>query len=476
MNHIAYYLREIHFRKRTGQLLFKRGNITKNFFFQGGELIFARTNLPEEELGEILVRRGKILEREYLKIRQSLEPRQKIEDILLQKELVSQKDLYEGMIAQLKEMTLSIFPFFDAEIDFEEKGRFVEKDLKSKISVISLIEGGIRKMPYHPSLRTFMEKKIPYSKVRIHLTLQEEEKKILEVIDGKNPTEALLPSAGLSPDLFWKSLYLLFCLDLIDFRVAESIPVEERTRVAPPSGPQTQLAEVLALAEKLQSMNYYQILNVSRDASDAEIKKVYFHLARMFHPDSFDQNLPAETKEQIDEVFDQITKAYKTLSNKEERTVYDRKLATALPEEGRDVGRKADIKFRQGKTLFNQGRYEDAIIFLEEAVRLRPNKSDYFLLLAMAESKLPLFRKKAEEDFLKAIDLEPWNAEAYIGLGLFYKQEGLPAKASRQFRRAVDIDPEHKVALKELNLLRKEEKKKGLKALLSTDLFGRKKK
>jgi len=482
MNHIAYYLREMHFRQKTGELVIKRENIQKNIFFQGGSLIFAKSNLHEERFGRILVKIGKISEETYHTIEFTIQPKQKIGEIMIQKGLISQRDLYDGLIAQMREIILNLFPFFDAEMTFEERRRFVEQELESNISIPLLIKDGIGRMTLHPFLKTFMEKKIPMPKKKGHSDLlTEEEKKILGRIDGHLPSEALLLSTGVSPDQFWKSLYLIYCLDLIDLRPAEKIPSEEKIPAEeigqPPSTESNaQLEEVLVLSEKLNSMNYYQILNVSREASETEIKKVYFHLAKKFHPDSFDRVLPPETKEKIEEVFDYITKAYRALSNREERKIYDSKLATAPADEGKDMGRRADIKFRQGKTLYNQGRYEDALVLLEEAVRLRSNKGDYYLLLAMAESKLRPFRKKAEEDFLKAVELEPWNTEAIVGLGLFYKQEGLPAKASRRFKRALEIDPEHKVALKELNLSGKVDKKKGLKGLFSVDFFGRKKK
>ena len=63
-------------------------------------------------------------------------------------------------------------------------------------------------------------------------------------------------------------------------------------------------------------------------------------------------------------------------------------------EDVQDSFRKADIKFRQGKTLHGQGRFDEAIAYLEEAVRIRKDKGDYFLLLAMASrSSRPTSRR-----------------------------------------------------------------------------------
>jgi len=122
--------------------------------------------------------------------------------------------------------------------------------------------------------------------------------------------------------------------------------------------------------------------------------------------------------------------------------------------------------------------YEEAIIFLEEAIRLRRDKADYFLLLAMAESKLDAYKKKAEQDFLHAIELQPWNADAYLGLGMLYMNEGLKIKARKQLEKALEIDPERQQTRDLLAELDKQEKKTGLKSILNldfSDLFKKKK-
>ncbi len=52
----------------------------------------------------------------------------------------------------------------------------------------------------------------------------------------------------------------------------------------------------------------YQILGVSRDASDDEVKKAYRTLSRKYHPDS---NINNPNKEQAEEKFKQVQAAYK---------------------------------------------------------------------------------------------------------------------------------------------------------------------
>lgn len=63
--------------------------------------------------------------------------------------------------------------------------------------------------------------------------------------------------------------------------------------------------------------DFYAILGVSKDASDADIKKSYRKLARKYHPDTNPGDAAAEQK------FKDITEANSVLSDPEEREQYD---------------------------------------------------------------------------------------------------------------------------------------------------------
>jgi molecular chaperone DnaJ len=63
--------------------------------------------------------------------------------------------------------------------------------------------------------------------------------------------------------------------------------------------------------------DFYKILGVAKDVSEAELKKVYRKLARQYHPDSNPGDAKAEAR------FKEISEAYTVLSDKSQRAEYD---------------------------------------------------------------------------------------------------------------------------------------------------------
>ena len=67
----------------------------------------------------------------------------------------------------------------------------------------------------------------------------------------------------------------------------------------------------------MANSDYYEILGVSKNAGDEEIKKAYRKMAMKYHPDHTKGDKAAEEK------FKKISEAYAVLSDKEKRKQYD---------------------------------------------------------------------------------------------------------------------------------------------------------
>lgn len=68
----------------------------------------------------------------------------------------------------------------------------------------------------------------------------------------------------------------------------------------------------------MDKRDYYEVLEVSKSASDDEIKKAYRKLSKKYHPD-----LNRDNPEAAAEKFKEISEAYEVLSNKQKRAQYD---------------------------------------------------------------------------------------------------------------------------------------------------------
>jgi len=75
-------------------------------------------------------------------------------------------------------------------------------------------------------------------------------------------------------------------------------------------------AALLMLAEAALAKDYYKVLGISKDASEAEVKKAFRSLARQYHPDK-------NKADDAEEKFREIAEAYEVLSDSKKRKEYD---------------------------------------------------------------------------------------------------------------------------------------------------------
>lgn len=68
----------------------------------------------------------------------------------------------------------------------------------------------------------------------------------------------------------------------------------------------------------MAKQDYYELLGISKDASDVEIKKAYRSMAMKYHPDRNPGDKEAEIK------FKEVTEAYEILKDGQKRAAYDR--------------------------------------------------------------------------------------------------------------------------------------------------------
>ena len=206
----------------------------------------------------------------------------------------------------------------------------------------------------------------------------------------------------------------------------------------------------------IQKQDYYEILGVSQDASNEEIRDAYYKLVKCYHPD-VNPNADQETRAKAEEIFTQITTAYETLSESDKREQYNsHEELTVLKSQAKYIY-EAEMTFKKGITLLIQRDYAEAEKKIREAVNMNPDEAAYLGALAWAgflaaENKSPVLEevKNSLEVALKMNDKIPEN---YYYLGSVYKHTSDLRKAEKYFEKAIELDPDYIEAKREVRLI-----------------------
>jgi tetratricopeptide (TPR) repeat protein len=468
---VPLMLKKILKDKSSGELIVVGKNFSKSLFFSEGDLIFAKTDVIEERLGEILFKIGKINQNQFLSINELIiAEKERIGKILVQKQILNQRDLFFALIYQMRTIATSTFSLVSGEWNFVNKSPEIPEDSQFKIQLAGIITEGTNKLGNISYFRNKFYYKAPKA-----ASIPDSMKEFLsnyELSFYKGLTQFnnlanshIISKMKAAEDIYWKKVVLFYLLNIVDF-VDVTVDKELDKNVE----------EILKLFEQIKSgrSDYYQLLGVKHTANVNQIKNAYFNYAKKYHPDRITSVSDPEIKEKANLVFSEINKAYETLSNPDKKNAYDSK---GYKEDNQVEGtqenlvERARLLHRKAKSLYNQNKFWEASSHLDEAVKLDPNKASYFLLLGKCQMNVPQLRRMASDNLQKAIDLEHWNVEAFLAMGLLLMSEKQPLRAEGFFKRVLSINPDHTVARKKLDeIAGKDDKKKG-----KFSIFGKKK-
>ncbi len=215
---------------------------------------------------------------------------------------------------------------------------------------------------------------------------------------------------------------------------------------------------------KSDSIDLYQVLEVSPGASQADIRRSYFRLAKLYHPDL---SVDADSEENT-EHFLRIQEAYEVLSNTQKRLEYDesrrqgkstREATSQAEQQSRPKPRPAWLReptleeirdarkaFARVERLIEQEDYERAAEVLRVIVKTVPNEAEYQSMYGYVLAMVGDDLHKARDLCRRAVQMEPYSADYHAHLGFVYLQAGLRKTAQECFSTALTYDPSHPLA------------------------------
>jgi DnaJ-class molecular chaperone len=206
-----------------------------------------------------------------------------------------------------------------------------------------------------------------------------------------------------------------------------------------------------------RDVDYYAMLGVARDATEAEIRERFRTLAREAHPDRF----PAEKRAEAEFRFQELAEAVNLLTNAERRKAYDFERSMApvgptLTEEDAVI----QNYLTQGIAAFQEKQFAEAAGNFNLAVTRNPKdaRAQHYLGLASARSGDVRTAVRALE---AAMALEPQNVKVLKDAGAVFRQAGLLMKAEKAFAEAIRWDPSATDARRALEDVRAQRAVKG---------------
>lgn len=348
----------------------------KRIYFDSGRIIFASSNIPDERLGEVLLREGRITKDQYdisvkiLKEEISKKTGKRQGTILVEQGFIGPQDLVWGVKHQVKEVIMGVFLWDDGIYEFKEGPLPTEEVIRLFMKTEDIIQEGLNRRREKEEIETKKKEEAPPE----------------------------MPQEGEEMASFRKEIHETY--------------------------------------EMIKDKDHYMVLGVSRDASLKDIKKAYHELAKRYHPD---RHLEAALKDELNIIFSKITEAYHVLKDKERRQDYDLSL-TSKKEVSEDAIRAEDVfrrgmeELRHGnywgavdtlkwavrldpkKAIYHSylgealsgipRRLREAEDSLRKAIELEPHNPEYYTNLGLLYQKVGL-RKRAMAEFNEALKWDP---------------------------------------------------------------------
>jgi len=177
--------------------------------------------------------------------------------------------------------------------------------------------------------------------------------------------------------------------------------------------------EILEKLERLDDLDFYELLGVAPDAPHAAVRKAYFLAAKRYHPDAIARLGLQDVRKQAGDVFSRIAEANEVLCDPSRRKAYDESLAGGGGQVDVRVLAQAETFYRKGEILIKMGDFRGALEYLQNAVQLYPDEAVYQSDLGWAYyKKSPSEPERGVEHVRRALELDPSNSVARFRLGV----------------------------------------------------------
>lgn len=513
---VALLLSTIRYDQVTGMLDMNNESGThRRIYIIDGNPTFMQSNAESENVGALLLSRGRITEPDFERCLRYMKDRARtLQQSLLEMRLVTEADLataYKLLAGQLLPLAIGMST---GTYRWRESDAFVGRVPEGRFEPVQVLFEGIKRHVHPPQILKFFTGREDVSLVptREFAALMPYFQRVFGAdnvaadIDGHRTYRQLTRMHAIDAAVAVPQLFALVTSGMIVLpQVSEENALEVAVNVAAAEienlgldddGPidlglddEGASSELTASDRKAQlrveryhgeimSLDFFQIFRATSQTSEDDIKTAYFELAKRWHADAFAERNLGPHRRLLDEIFARITEAYETITDPARRSEYlvylDRK-AKGLPTDVNEILRGEQL-FDQATAMIRRRDYANAQQVLEEATRLNPDPI-YFATLGWVvfnlDVNLPSNLSRAVQLLRRAIQEQENLPVAYQYLGSIAHSRQNFDEARKWWQRCLEWEPGNIEAARGLRLLssRHSKQSSGSRAGLLSKVF-----
>ncbi len=472
--------KKLYFGKRTGVLTCESDSVKRAVYFQSGFVVGAWSNDPEDRLGEVMIREGRITREQIEDASQFIKSGWKLGEILAELGFIEEHEIEAFVRKQLLDITCMQLVTPPRRLAFTTSSE-VDRFLSATISVADILLEAVRRSPDSVAraeklIEEDLKLGFPSDPLKrfqdVHLT--PEDAFVLSRVDGTQKVADILSVSPVSDEETALTLVGLLEAGLIEpsgTGVAPPsspsvAPASSSSATSPPAGAapapspdpvlperseiehgsesssddgppidtsqtiqherreEQERAAIELLYQEIQFQDHWQVLNVERDCSASLIKEAFFRGAKKYHPDRFRSITEPEFQEKLSFVFRRFSEAYETLGSEAERESYEKLCAKEerYAEDG-PIGGPSE----GGATVMSSRAKVDEAAGLERRATEAFDSGDYWSCIELCR---------------QCIDLAPDIAVHYNLLGRsLAKNPKWRKDAEKNLKIAMNLDP-----------------------------------
>ena len=481
--HAARAMRRVFEASKSGALVSEAGDVKRLVFFQYGDIVAARSSLPSERLGALMLRRGHITADQLDKAKGFIRSGRKMGQILAELGYLREAEIASLVRIQVIDIACGVLLADSSRLAFSEKVD-VDAVTQTPVSIGDAFLEAVNRLEDvgHFRERVMLQDYVPKQTagafgIASGMSFTDLQAEVLDLVDSKATIGDIFSRSPLPEADTVRILVALHQAGVIALYKPKAAPsAQARSADAPePPSPEPVLSfekELISMYNDMQCQNHWQVLGIERGADRAVIERAHEELFGKVDPAKWESVDDASFQEKLSFVRTRIEDAYSTLSSQSSASVYDEldehdhqyqkakeswdvieeskaEPAEADDEESQDVAKDAEEAARLyalARQSFQNKDFWSTIELCRRAIELGDeNDAERYHLLGRALSENPRWRRDAERNFKIAQKLEPWQPRYLVSLGTLYQKEGLFERAERVFQQVRTIDPEFPV-------------------------------